>query len=86
MDKIRAWHMQVLSSLGGWPEGPWYRVDYRGQPHGSLVQIKLIGSVLHVCKLDAAAMQLGSFFQILLDRLPVSAMLAMITWHVIHLD
>lgn len=62
---------RVLSSLGGWPEGLWYRVDYRGQPHGSLVQIKSVGSLLHVCKLDAAAMQLGSFFQILLDRLPV---------------
>ena len=64
--------LQVLHSLGGWPEGLWYRTDPSGQPHGALVWIHLRGDVLHVLRLDHAAKQTASYCHILLETLPVS--------------
>ena len=64
--------LQALHSLGGWPEGLWYRTDSSGQPQGALVLILLRGAVLHVLQIDYAGWQTATFCQIVLDTLPVS--------------
>ena len=64
--------MQVLHSLGGWPEGLWHRTDLSGQPGGALVWIQLRGSALHVLQLNHAAERTGAFCQILLNTTRVS--------------
>ena len=62
----------MLHSLGGWPEGFWYRTDPSGQPGGALVWIHLRATALHVVQLNHAGEQNGAFCQILLNTAPVS--------------
>lgn len=62
---------ETLHTLGGWPEGLWYRVDPSGHPHGALVWVDLKGSVLHMSRLNPAAEVDGLFCRILLDTKPV---------------
>lgn len=76
MLKQKACLVQMLHSLGGWPEGLWYRVDPSGQPRGALVWIHLVGSTLCVSRLNHSAHQTGTYCRILLDKLPVSSSLA----------
>lgn len=64
--------LQALHSLGGWPEGLWYRTDSSGQPQGAFVLILLRGAVLHVLQIDHAGSQTATFCRIALDTLPVS--------------
>lgn len=66
---------QMLHSLGGWPEGLWYRVDPSGQPRGALVWIHLVGSTLCVSRLNHSAHQTGTYCRILLDKLPVQVII-----------
>ena len=76
MLKHKACLVQMLHSLGGWPEGLWYRVDPSGQPRGALVWIHLVGSTLCVSRLHHSAHQMGIYCRILLNKLPVSSSLA----------
>ena len=64
--------LQTLHSLGGWPEGLWYRTDSSGQPHGALVWILLRGAVLHVLQIEHAGWQTATFCRIVLETSPVS--------------
>ncbi|KAL3159370.1 F-box only protein 31 [Trebouxia sp. C0009 RCD-2024] len=72
---------QVLHSLGGWPEGYWYRTGLSAQPHGDLVWIGLRGAVLHVVQLDHDGLQTATFCKILLNTLPVQIVLRTLPAH-----
>ena len=64
--------MQTLKSLGGWPEGLYYRLD-AARPHGALVWIYLQGSALQIINLDHVGRKTGTYCEIALDATPVSS-------------
>lgn len=64
--------LQVLHSLGGWPEGLWYRTDAAGQPRGALIWVQLRGATLHVIQIDHAGNLAARFCRIDLGASAVS--------------